>query len=638
MRSRGVAKAACFLSTSALLMYAVFYFTIFLRNPSPNLLQGLRLERAAEHTILDKLEGIERQINQIAKELRSQKVSQSGEDRPAVETKTQVVSKLFPNSELFVKWGDELPEEEQKQAEHLFQLYGYNVFLSDRLPLNRTLPDTRDSRCATKVYPEQLPTLSVVLIYLNEALSILKRAIHSIIHRTPAHLLKEIILVDDHSTNDDLKEKLGEFIDQVHQQRPGLLRKVSHKQRLGLTQARISGWKAAVGDVVAILDAHIEVHKQWAEPLLARIKADRTVVLSPVFDRVEFDTLEVNSYSANAHAFDWQLWCMYESFRPDWYEFKDPSKPGKSPSVMGILVADRYFLEEIGGLDKGMEIYGGENVELGIRVWLCGGSIEIIPCSKIAHIERAHKPYAPDLGEPMRRNALRVAEIWMDEYKRNVFVSWNLPLKDHGIDIGDVTERKKLRNQLKCKPFSWYLKNVYPELETWDDLLGYGAIQSSLLENHCIDQGPVPGSVPVLYQCHFFSSQHCYYKSNGELYIGGIKSHTYNNNRCLVDPGEGNTPALHDCKMAKKKGFHMHWDFKQHHLLFQEDSVFRKSLTQQLHLSWQEDSPSQQKRFPVRRDLEDMSAKIPQLTLSVTVHISSLITTTYHSRFAKQIL
>lgn len=35
---------------------------------------------------------------------------------------------------------------------------------------------------------------------------------------------------------------------------------------------------------------------------------------------------------------------------------------------MGIFAADRVFLEEIGGLDGGMTIYGGENVELGIRV------------------------------------------------------------------------------------------------------------------------------------------------------------------------------------------------------------------------------------------------------------------------------
>ncbi|TSS60394.1 putative polypeptide N-acetylgalactosaminyltransferase 8 [Bagarius yarrelli] len=332
MRNRGVTKAACFFVFSALLIYATFYLTTFLRNPSPNLFPRLEIENT-EYTILDQLDRMERQINQIAKslELDVYKVSQSGEEHSEVkeEKKMRLTKKLFPNSELFNSWGDELSEEEQRQAERLFQLYGYNVFLSDRLPLNRTLPDTRDIRCASKVYPEQLPSLSVVLIYLDEALSVLKRAIHSIIERTPAHLLKEIILVDDHSTNDDLKEKLDEFINQVHQQRPKLLKKISHMQRLGLVKARISGWEAAVGDVVAILDAHVEVHKQWAEPLLARIKADRTVVLSPVFDRVDFDTLAVNSYSANAHAFDWQLWCMYESFRPDWYERNDPSAPGK---------------------------------------------------------------------------------------------------------------------------------------------------------------------------------------------------------------------------------------------------------------------------------------------------------------------
>lgn len=35
---------------------------------------------------------------------------------------------------------------------------------------------------------------------------------------------------------------------------------------------------------------------------------------------------------------------------------------------MGILVADRKFLGEIGVLDEGMKVYVGENVELGIRV------------------------------------------------------------------------------------------------------------------------------------------------------------------------------------------------------------------------------------------------------------------------------
>lgn len=62
-------------------------------------------------------------------------------------------------------------------------------------------------RCLQKTYPTQLPSLGVILIFMNEALSIIERAITSIINRTPSQLLKEIILVDDFSSN-------GEHLDQ----------------------------------------------------------------------------------------------------------------------------------------------------------------------------------------------------------------------------------------------------------------------------------------------------------------------------------------------------------------------------------------------------------------------------------------
>ena len=65
------------------------------------------------------------------------------------------------------------------------------------------------SSCVDRKYTSDLPATSVVIIFHNEAYTVLLRTITSVINRTPQKLLHEIVLVDDFSDHGEGGEAGG---------------------------------------------------------------------------------------------------------------------------------------------------------------------------------------------------------------------------------------------------------------------------------------------------------------------------------------------------------------------------------------------------------------------------------------------
>ncbi|XP_068603886.1 polypeptide N-acetylgalactosaminyltransferase 11 [Brachionichthys hirsutus] len=365
--------------------------------------------------------------------------------------------------ELSPEMGMIFNEADQEVRDAGYHQHAFNVLISTRLGFHRELPDTRDSQCRDKTYPAALPSASVVICFFNEAFSALLRTVHSVLDRTPADLLHEILLVDDRSDLQELQEDLDRY---VREELEGKVKLVRNQRREGLIRGRMVGASHATGQVLVFLDSHCEVNRAWLQPLLAPIQKDRRTVVCPVIDIISADTLSYSASPIVRGGFNWGLHFKWDPVPPS--ELSGPERttgPIRSPTMAGGLFAmNRKYFNELGQYDAGMDIWGGENLEISFRIWMCGGELLIIPCSRVGHIFRKRRPYgSPGGQDTMAHNSLRLAHVWMDEYKEQ-YLSLRPELRGRG--YGDVGERVALRKRLQCRSFRWYLDTVYPEMQS----------------------------------------------------------------------------------------------------------------------------------------------------------------------------
>ncbi|XP_075068407.1 polypeptide N-acetylgalactosaminyltransferase 15 isoform X2 [Mixophyes fleayi] len=308
-------------------------------------------------------------------------------------------------------------------TEQPMKTHWFNEAGSQKIPLHRAIPEGRHALCLQQIYNENFPTTSVIISFHNEAWSTLLRTVHSVLDNSPKKILKEIILVDDLSHQGHLKSALSEYVSRI-----AGVKLIRSNKRLGVIGGRMLGAARATGEILVFMDPHCECHPGWLEPLLSRLMNNRNRIVSPVLDVIDWRTFDYyHTAELRQGVFDWKL---------DFHWVTLPEREEK--------------------------------------IWLCGGSVEIVPCSRVGHMFHNQTTYSTLQNDAILKNKIRIAEVWMDSYKNIFYHNSGKELLSNLIETTDVKEREQLRLTLGCKGFQWFLANIYPDIFS-----SFSALESS---------------------------------------------------------------------------------------------------------------------------------------------------------------
>ncbi len=271
-----------------------------------------------------------------------------------------------------------------------------------------------------------LPTVSVIMTTQNEPDNWVSMSVESILARTPPSLLREVIVVDDngmpghHDLPEDIRKNVHEAEWDYIQSLSPKVKVIHHDDREGCARSRLTGAKAATGEVLMFVDSHIEMESStWYHHLVAPIMENPHTIAMQLIDII--DDLGTKGYGDGVGMGQYgivntEFWFGYQGDRfGDYMEPIDPSnfteseleerkkmkyvaekptarEPYETPFGPGSLFAiraDEFW--RLGGYDEGLYVWGGENTEMAFKMWMCGGRMLMVPCSRVGHMYRQHK-------------------------------------------------------------------------------------------------------------------------------------------------------------------------------------------------------------------------------------------------------
>jgi GT2 family glycosyltransferase len=231
-------------------------------------------------------------------------------------------------------------------------------------------------------------SVSAVIVSHNEG-DMLRRTVLNLRGTLPAD--GEIVVLDDAST-DGSADASGWGVPGVRVFRPA--------DRLGAARARNFGAQQARGEMIVFCDAHIEAPPGWVDRFAAALERRDVGAVGATISAM-------GSPSLKGCGFTWRD--PYLNVR--WLEPCGVSHPYPVPMLGGAFLAMRRdVFEATGGFDSGLVVWGAEDAELCLRLWLLGCECWIDPAVDVAHLFRSAHPYAVN-WEAMLHNILRVTML-----------------------------------------------------------------------------------------------------------------------------------------------------------------------------------------------------------------------------------
>ena len=282
------------------------------------------------------------------------------------------------------------------------------------------------------------PLVTVVIVCLNEGPQ-LQHTVESFRATSPPGT--EIVVVDDGSS-----DGCTDFLE--HGETNARLVRTT---RCGVPHARNHGARAATGQVLAFADAHVIAPSQWTQPILDALATPGVGAAAPA-------VYDLNNPVAKGFGFQLSL----PALDPTWLSQRGTT-PYAVPTLPGCCFAiRREVFDAVGGFDEGMIHWGMEDSELGLRLWLLGYDLLLVPRVEFGHLFRGVLPYDVTRG-CIIHNKLRLAFLHFDRSRIERIVDALSPDRDFASGLallaeGDVTSRAAGLRRRRVRDDSWFFE------------------------------------------------------------------------------------------------------------------------------------------------------------------------------------